>query len=298
MARILVARILVAKVLMARVPIARGRDATLFLPHDSMLATHKGFALPLTRHNSSTMSTDSNPAEATEPEETVVHEPKRTTEWLAAGLLFGFFIVAVMVRFGWGPSLRLDETLVAAAYRSVRDWPWLATAAEWISHLGDTPFRWTVLVIVGVWLFRRGRREAAIFIVAVELLGGAMNLLLKSAFARDRPFLEDPIATAPGASFPSGHAMNSMTFYALLFSVVAFSGLISPRVQRPLLAVFVALPILIGVSRVILDVHFATDVIGGWLFGAGWVALATAIVQPWRETGTRRRRLRGIRRHG
>lgn len=223
-------------------------------------------------------------------EETVLQEPRRTTEWLAAGLLLGFFVIAAMVRFKWGPSVRLDETLMDAAYQEFLARPWLATSAEWISHLGDTAFRWPLIAVVAVWLISKGRREQGLFIIAVELLGGGMNLLLKAGFARQRPDLEDPIAAASGASFPSGHAMNSMTFYALLFSVVAFSGLFHARTQRILLPIFVALPLAIGVSRVILDVHFATDVIGGWLFGAGWVAFATAVVQPWRPHGTPRRR--------
>lgn len=223
-------------------------------------------------------------------DDTAVHEPSRAVEWLAAGLLLGFFAVAAMVRFRWGPTLLLDQTIVDDAYRAFIERPWLASAAEAASHLGDTVFRWTVIAIVAAWLaFGHRRFEQAAFIIGVELLGGAMNLLLKAAFARERPSLDHPITLASGASFPSGHAMNSMTFYALLASVVAFSGLVAPWLQRVLLPLLIVLPLLVGVSRVLLDVHYATDVIGGWLFGAGWVALATAVVQPWRPHGARRR---------
>ena len=95
--------------------------------------------------------------------------------------------------------------------------------------------------------------------------------------ARPRPPGADLIPTG-GFSFPSGHALNSTATYGLLALVIWRTDL--PRTLRLTVAVVVGvlLPILIGLSRIALDVHHPTDVLGGWLAGIAFVALAATLI--------------------
>jgi len=70
-------------------------------------------------------------------------------------------------------------------------------------------------------------------------------------------------------SFPSGHANSSMIFYL----AVALALTAGTRWERPAAAAAVLLSLLVGISRVMLGVHWPSDVIGGWAFGLLWVLL-------------------------
>ena len=72
----------------------------------------------------------------------------------------------------------------------------------------------------------KGLPRAAVFVVGVEVLGTALNNLIKLGVDRLRPTFDVPVATASGGSFPSGHAMNSMICYCLVASALLFSGLV------------------------------------------------------------------------
>ena len=99
--------------------------------------------------------------------------------------------------------------------------------------------------------------------------------LLKLIFARDRPPVALRLIDIDSHSFPSGHAMLSTIVYGL--SVIILHRLY-PWVRRHVgwLVVGPVLVVLIGVSRVYLGVHWISDVLFGWLFGAIWVALCVA----------------------
>ena len=244
------------------------------------------------------MTQDERPPGALEPVETSVREggqsePRRRVEWVAGGLLVLFFVDLLLIRITWQPLAETDDDLLDAAHSAAVSNQGVVTWSEWISVLGSTPVRWTVIAMLGAVLWRKGLPRAAAFVVAVELLGTGLNNLVKIAVDRLRPALPDPVATAPGASFPSGHAMNSTTCYALVASVVLFSGLVtSRRLRITLTTVLVALPLAIGVTRVLLGVHYPSDVLGGWVLGLGFVATATALVRPWRRDPEGQRRQR------
>jgi undecaprenyl-diphosphatase len=91
----------------------------------------------------------------------------------------------------------------------------------------------------------------------------------KYSIARARPDLEPHLVVVKTSSFPSGHATSSMIFYL----TVALALAAGTRWQRPLAAAAVLLSLLIGLSRVMLGVHWPSDVVGGWSFGLLWVLL-------------------------
>lgn len=90
-----------------------------------------------------------------------------------------------------------------------------------------------------------------------------------------------PVAHAASASFPSGHAIGSLVGVgALLLVLLPYAR----RSTRPAWTAFGVLVVLaIGFSRLGLGVHYFSDVLGGYVLGAGWLAVSTAAFTPWRR---------------
>lgn len=100
--------------------------------------------------------------------------------------------------------------------------------------------------------------------------------ILKLIFHRERP-LTPLLAAAKGYSFPSGHALMSVTFYGLLILIVWQST--KPLwVKWPLSITLLSLIIVIGVSRVYLRVHYASDVLAGFSIGLMWLLFSLWIL--------------------
>jgi undecaprenyl-diphosphatase len=107
--------------------------------------------------------------------------------------------------------------------------------------------------------------------------GWLVNSVVKLAVGRPRPMIVPHLTEAGGQSFPSGHSFNSAVIYIAI--ALAFAAM-SPRrsVRWTLIISAMVLSIAIAVSRVWLGVHFPTDVAAGWLGGAGWAFLASALL--------------------
>ena len=125
------------------------------------------------------------------------------------------------------------------------------------------------LALVSIFLFVCRRRADAL-VLGVCMLGAfGLSQLLKTSFHRPRPPLPWLVGTS-GYSFPSGHALLTMS----LFGFLAYLAMRHGRRSFPSLTGIVALlslPVLVGVSRVYLGVHYPTDVLGGWIVAVAWV---------------------------
>nr|WP_263328408.1 phosphatase PAP2 family protein [Neobacillus sp. Marseille-Q6967] len=138
-----------------------------------------------------------------------------------------------------------------------------------ITELGDKLGIGIVAVIVLIWLLiKRNFLGAAILALSVAI-GNELNKFLKVMFARERPDL-DHLAHVDSLSFPSGHAMVGLVFYYMIayFMIERMTSTAGKRVVIILTALML---ILIGASRIILQVHYPSDVIGGFAFGYIWV---------------------------
>lgn len=139
-----------------------------------------------------------------------------------------------------------------------------------LTDLGDKAFLIPLSVgIALVLLLRRHWFLAAAWAVATS--GGAlMNVLLKAIFERARPEHVHGFATASGWSFPSGHSSGSFIVYGLLGYLAVIH---TPKsCHLPVAALAMMLVVCVGFSRVILQVHYFSDVLGGYAFGASWLA--------------------------
>ena len=149
---------------------------------------------------------------------------------------------------------------------------WLQSASTDITALGGV----TVLVMVSVlavaFLLLRGRWRQAIFTVLATAGGAMMGHLVKGLFARSRPDAVPHLVEVTSLSFPSGHSLNSAIVYLTLAVMIARS--FSDRRSRVFtVGVAVLLVLAIGCTRVVLGVHYPTDVLGGGTLGAAWALL-------------------------
>lgn len=119
------------------------------------------------------------------------------------------------------------------------------------------------------YLWLRGRQKLATFLLVSVSLGMLLNTLLKDVISRSRPDLVPHVTDAALSSFPSGHAMMSTIVYLTLGALLSLST-DDGRIKAYILGWSILLPLLIGVSRIYLGVHWPTDIIAGWIAGATW----------------------------
>jgi undecaprenyl-diphosphatase len=188
----------------------------------------------------------------------------------AAQFRFAAAIVALaaiwlsMLLWGGGPW---DRAIYQAVYAGGH--PTLIVIARAFTALGEP----TVLIVVGFaaafLLWRSGHRHLPWVLIAITLIGRGISELQKYWIGRVRPDVSPHLVVVKTSSFPSGHATSSMIFYLTM----ALALTVGTRWHRVAAAGAVVLSLLIGTSRVMLGVHWPSDVIGGWAFGMLWVLL-------------------------
>jgi membrane-associated phospholipid phosphatase len=162
-----------------------------------------------------------------------------------------------------------------------------------VTALGGTQVLLAVTLAAILSLLLR-RRVAHAALMGAALAGGqALNWALKAAFERPRPSFSDPLATATGFSFPSGHAMVSLTVYGALAFVIA-AGVRSRRAQLLALISAIALVLTIGFSRIYLGVHYASDVLAAYSAGLAWLTLCALTLLGASRLRVRRDRSRAL----
>ncbi|MET0131833.1 MAG: phosphatase PAP2 family protein [Stenotrophomonas chelatiphaga] len=151
-----------------------------------------------------------------------------------------------------------------------------------LSKLG---YEWFLIpadvLIVGLLAWRKRWREASF--VAICFAGSALlNLGSKRFFQRDRPSLWESIAPESTFSFPSGHAMGSMT---LAVTLVLLSW--NTRWRWPVALSSLTFAVLVSVSRMYLWVHYPSDILAGWCAALVWVVGCFLVMfrrrHPWRH---------------
>jgi undecaprenyl-diphosphatase len=149
---------------------------------------------------------------------------------------------------------------------------WFEEMMRDFTALGATAVLVTVTLAVVGFLVLTGKRQAAVMIALCIATGILLSHGLKWGFARPRPDLVPHGNAVYTQSFPSGHAMLSAVVYLTLGALLARVQE-APRAKVYLLLVAGLLVMLIGASRVYLGVHWPTDVLAGWVMGAGWAIL-------------------------
>jgi undecaprenyl-diphosphatase len=202
---------------------------------------------------------------------------------LAIGL--GFGLLLVLVRGNWSPLLSVDRGVAQGLNDLVAPRPAAVDALTAVSRLGGRPVMvWLVAVAVALLLIRR-RSRLAIYLVVTGVGALLLDPAMKALVGRLRPVLDAPVATAPGNSFPSGHALGSMIVYGAL--TLVFLAAVSPRWRKLFVAVPVLIVLAVGFTRIALGVHYLSDVLAGWLLGLGWLSITAYAFRLWRREAGR-----------
>ena len=190
-------------------------------------------------------------------------------------------LVVVAIEGSWAPLHRVDSSVAQRLHLQAVGHPlWVRTLLV-ISDVGSPTVVRTVVGLLAVVLWVRGARRLALWAAATMIGGAVIDVVLKTAVARARPHFPNPVASAPGASFPSGHAFTATLGAGVL---VLWALPLVPAIWR--IAVWAAgilVPLAVGFSRIALGVHWVSDVVGGWLLGIGLLAGMTAAFEAWRR---------------
>lgn len=166
--------------------------------------------------------------------------------------------------------------------------PWVIDTMHAITYLGDIITTLLVAGVLVVVFVRRKAWEGLLALVLVLGVGEGILWGMKFIFARSRP--ESPLVTAAGASFPSGHTFTATVLWGfVLFLIWRWSS--EPWVRGLATVLCVSIMLLVGMSRILLSVHWVSDVLGGLTIGLAWLvtslvlARAVAARQGWRGEG-------------
>ncbi len=188
------------------------------------------------------------------------------------------------------PVAAASAALVAKLWESVRERDeivqfdqnatrWLVTRRtdevvsimRFVTRLADIGVVSVVVFSVTVVLLVRRLPRAAVFIVVASAGTAILVAVMKLAAGRSRPPVGAAVVAA-GHSFPSGHAAQSIACYGSL-AVVAWSLTSSRTIRTAAVSAAVCFALAIGTSRLVLGVHWVSDVLAGWAVAVGWISV-------------------------
>lgn len=217
-------------------------------------------------------------------------EESKRVDWASVpgrlwGLMRGSLRLVVVAVCGVVFLALLEDVLNGELMKLDRGAYWLVVEhmrADWLTPIMEsfsalaTPVTLLVLLLA-VAAFAPGRRPG--WCCAVNLgLVVLLNQLLKFIIQRPRPN-GFRLASVSGFSFPSGHSMVAMAFFGLLAWLVWHYER-DRRMRNMFVAAFALVIVMVGLSRVYLGVHYASDVLAGFCVSAMWLALYTRIAVP------------------
>ena len=187
----------------------------------------------------------------------------------AAALVFAALLV--LVRLRWAPLESADHGAAARINGLIAGHATAVAVVKAVTWLGSGGVLWTATGAATVLLAFRRRWRLAVYPLVAGAGSVVLDPVLKSLVGRLRPVVAHPVAHGQGNSFPSGHSLGSIVCYGALFLV--FLPAVRDRWRRAFAAGTVALITLIGISRILLGVHYISDVLGGWALGITWLGI-------------------------
>lgn len=182
--------------------------------------------------------------------------------------------VCLLIKVLRGRAIRIDEVGYLLLVERLRS-PVLTVAMKAVSNLASLPFIVGVLVAAMLWAPCRAYAIlAAVNVGAISVI----DQLLKVLVRRPRP-QGFRLVEAPGLSFPSGHSMAAMAFYG--YGIwLARCGAYDLPFSAAIEVAFAFVILTVGVSRIYLGVHYASDVLGGFCLSFAWLILFVRL-GPW-----------------
>ena len=197
-------------------------------------------------------------------------------------ILFSFIVHTVFFR----EEQQFDSTLTAALFRyKTPEW---VPVAEVITMFGSNIFLFPAYLLMAGFQFYRGRKMLAVNIGILGLSSVALLHGLKAYFKRDRPDTA-VMEELSRYSFPSGHTMSAFIFCCI-------AGYLTWKTRLPLVLkvmiifLLTIFALLVGFSRIVLGVHYPSDVAGGLALGAAWVLVSIPLLNRMNRYGWRTRK--------
>ncbi len=195
---------------------------------------------------------------------------RRGAAWGALAAALAVVLLGALVAREWAPLLDLDRSIDTAIHHWALRTPWAVDVSRVLETIGRFRFAmWVVVATTAVLLVAR-RWWQALTLVVVATLAPLLTDLIKPIVGRPRPVWVVPLGSEDTLSFPSGHATAGIAVYAAC-GVALASLLRNPSWGAVVALLGILLGVAIGLSRLVLGVHWPSDVVGGW-----GVALAVA----------------------
>jgi len=193
-------------------------------------------------------------------------------------IVAALLLVLAGALIGWlgisGIAAGFDVGLLRAL--SPRDgslWLWFALMRGLTEAASVTP-RVILILVAALILAMRRRARAAGFLILTCAGGAALVEVIKDVVRRPRPELLPHLDSVHSFSFPSAHASNATIVFGAIAILFA-----APRHRLAAAATAGLIAFLTGLSRIVLAVHWPTDVLAGWCFGLGWLMLCFALAR-------------------
>lgn len=195
---------------------------------------------------------------------------KKYGKWFIVAILL--FVFAFITRELLKDQLKEFDTAIYNFIISVKS-PFITELFKGITFFASPLF----LIVLSILLFFIFKNKKYGLLSLMNLIVVTLtNQILKFTFTRPRPF-EWMLIPESGYSFPSGHAMVSVGFYGMLIFLIWQTN-ISKRKKKIWTIVLTCLVLLIGISRIYLGVHYASDIIGGFTLSLSYLIVATSLV--------------------
>jgi undecaprenyl-diphosphatase len=228
--------------------------------------------------------------------------PLSRTQQLAVHLVAGLFASLVLALLFALVGQKIDEEdrltrfdvsfgTALAAHRLTH--PGLRGYFLGVTVLGSFEFMLAFVPLVTFALWRRGLRRAALVWLIATAGSGILNQVFKYNFDRDRPTFKDVRVYEDNKSFPSGHSTGALVNFGLLTYLLC-RNTHRRGIRAALVLGTAVLVLLVGFSRVYLGAHFLSDVLGGYLAGAAWLATCITGLENYRK----RRELAAVQENG
>ena len=213
--------------------------------------------------------------------------PSRSTLTVAAVLVVANLVIFALIAedlLDGGGLISHDEAVTAWFVEHRTDA--LISAAKVVSTIGGFVSLLILGALLGLWLWRRGWHVAlALAPVASLLVASLASTASKALFHRERPPVVLHATTVTLAAFPSGHATDAAAFFLAASLTLAVTIAHHRSTRALLVATGLFLALLVGLSRLVLGVHWLSDVVAGWALGS---AIAIAVVVTLWSLSTRR----------
>lgn len=202
---------------------------------------------------------------------------KLVTFWTLIAVVSG---IALMIFADVGEDVARHKTTqfdtAVSAWFVGHQSPLLYKFALIITWIGSPAVMVLLAIGAGAWFYRRGGQSKAGAVVAAPAVGGLLSGLIKVFYGRARPG-GAALLNERTYSFPSGHAATSAAVVVTLCYVLARERMIS---WPAAILIGGGVPLLVGITRLYLNVHWVTDVVGGWTVGL-FVAGMSAALYEW-----------------